>query len=234
MTAKADAGVLVASYLSLRRYIGILGLALPGVLFAGGLVLDDGLQPSLSAYYHTGMRDVFVGTLCAIGVFLLSYRGYERNDRIAGNLACVFAVGVAICPVARDGAHGTPVWVGRAHFGFAAAFFLTLVYFSMFLFTRMAPVPTPRKLVRNRVYRTCGIIMLACVVLIAALEIAGADALMRRYRLVFAFETAAILAFGVSWLVKGEAILGDRPRAGAATGSGALPGSPLGARHDER
>ena len=30
-------------------------------------------QGSMSAYYHTGMRDIFVGTLCAIGVFLLIY-----------------------------------------------------------------------------------------------------------------------------------------------------------------
>lgn len=43
-------------------------------------------------FYHTGMRNVFVGTLCAIGFFLLSYKGYESSDDIAGDLGCVFTL----------------------------------------------------------------------------------------------------------------------------------------------
>lgn len=50
---------------------------------------------------YTGMRDVFVGALCAIAVFLRSYRGYDRRDHIAGNLACVFAAGDDRVPVAH-------------------------------------------------------------------------------------------------------------------------------------
>src|SRR5262245_5003850 len=90
---------LVLSYLSLRKAIGLLGACLPFVLAIGLFVLDGkGLQGSISGYYHTEMRDVFVGILCAIGVFLLSYRGYESEDRIAGNLACAFAIGTALFP----------------------------------------------------------------------------------------------------------------------------------------
>jgi len=41
---------------------------------------DPGIQDSISSYYYTDMRDVLVGSLCAIGVFLWSYRGYDDPD----------------------------------------------------------------------------------------------------------------------------------------------------------
>ena len=95
---------LVFSYLELRKAIGILGMVLPFVVSLGAwLFFQEGIQRSISAYYHTGMRDVFVGTLFAIGFFLLSYKGYERSDAIAGDLGCLFAVGVALFPTAPEG-----------------------------------------------------------------------------------------------------------------------------------
>ncbi len=122
---------LVFSYLALRKAIGLLGIAFPFVLSLGALILfQTGIQSSLSSYYHTGMRDVFVGTLCVIGFFLLSYKGYERSDDIAGDLACVFAVGVALFPITPDGvaASGAHL-IGYVHLACAALFFLTLIYF---------------------------------------------------------------------------------------------------------
>src|SRR6266540_6600402 len=94
---------LVLSYLGLRKAIGIIGTALPFVLAFGKILLEGpGIQSSISDYYHTGMRDIFVGSLCAIAVFLMSYRGYDRKDDIAGDLACVFALGVALFPIAPE------------------------------------------------------------------------------------------------------------------------------------
>jgi hypothetical protein len=95
-TQQEKENALIISYLTLRKAIGILGAALPFVLAIGAAVLFmTGIQDSISAYYYTGMRNVFVGMLCATGFFLLSYKGYERKDSIAGNLGCLFAVGVA-------------------------------------------------------------------------------------------------------------------------------------------
>src|SRR5690554_5561503 len=89
---------LVRSYLSLRKAIGIIGIGLPFTLAIGGLLLGIDLQKSISCYYHTDLRNLFVGSLCAIAVVLWSYRGFERKDDIAGNLACIFALGVALFP----------------------------------------------------------------------------------------------------------------------------------------
>jgi hypothetical protein len=71
----------VRSYLTLRKAIGIVGFALPIVIMIGKMILQGpGIQHSVSGYYYTVMRDVLVGSLCAIGVFLWSYRGYDDPD----------------------------------------------------------------------------------------------------------------------------------------------------------
>lgn len=208
----APGGPLVLSYLSLRKAVGIIGLALPFVLALGRILLQGcGLQSSISSYYYTDVGDVFVGALCAIGVFLGSYR-YGPKDEIAGRLACVFAIGVALLPTTPEGvATCREQIIGTFHLAFAALLFLTLAYFCLKLFTLTnQPKPTPRKLQRNTVYRVCGYAILASILLIA---VAAIPAVCRRICWLkprFWLESVAVVAFGVAWLVKGETILKDK------------------------
>jgi hypothetical protein len=204
---------LVLSYLGLRKAIGIIGIALPFVLAFGKMLLDSpGLEGSISYYYYTGMRDVFVGSLCSIAIFLMSYRGYERADDIAGKLACIFALGVALFPTECVG-NVAPAGhvIGILHLVFAACFLLTLAYFSLALFRKTDPTktPTPRKLQRNRVYTVCGYTILACVVLAAIAGFVVTDPSVKKLDPIFWLESIAVIAFGMSWLTKGEAILKD-------------------------
>jgi hypothetical protein len=209
---------LVLSYLELRRAIGVLGVALPFVVFLGALIIfQTGMQNSISGYYYTGMRNVLVGTLCVFGVFLWSYKGYDDTDNLAGNLACVFAVGAALFPTAPNipDPSVTALWVGRIHVIFASLFFCTLIYFALFLFTKKDPHSkrplTKRKKQRNNVYRGCGYTMAACIVLIFVYFILpdAQVALFEPIKPVFWLETIAILAFGISWLIKGQTLLKD-------------------------
>ena len=203
---------LLRSYLSLRKSIGLIGTALPFVLGLGGLLFASlSLQSSVSSYYHTALRDVLVGSLCAIAVFLWSYCGYDRRDRIAGNLACICALGVALFPTAPENPTALQSALSRVHLISAAGFFLTLAYFSIVLF-RLSddPTPTSRKLQRNLVYEACGYTILACIVGIGALSLTPAGERLKQLRPVFWLEAAAIVAFGISWAVKGETILKDR------------------------
>lgn len=64
---------------------------------------------------------------------------------------------------------------------------------------------------RNRVYITCGIIMLGCILLISSYFIFELHQYLVIYNLkpIFWLETFALWAFGVSWLTKGQAILSD-------------------------
>lgn len=204
---------LVLSYLGLRKAIGTIGIALPFVLAFGKVLLEGpGIQSSMSAYYHTAMRDVFVGSLCAIAVFLMSYRGYERQDYIAGKLACAFAIGVAFFPTAPDlEPTAREKMLSMAHSLFAMAFFITLAYFSLAQFRKTDPSkpPTPRKLQRNKVYTVCGWTILTCILLIAVVALFPGDSPVKRLDPVFWLESLAVVAFGISWLTKGEAILKD-------------------------
>ncbi|NUM79732.1 DUF998 domain-containing protein [bacterium] len=205
---------LVLSYLDIRKAIGIIGIALPLALAIGKYFIDGpGMESSISHYYYTGMRNVLVGSLCAIAVFLLSYRGYERKDELAGDFACIFAIGVAFFPT-------TPVLnaterdkiIGILHLIFATAFFSTLAYFSLALFRikDKTKIITPRKKLRNHIYLVCGCTILACIVLIAMVSLLSPESPIKQHNPVFWLEAIAIWAFGWSWFTKGEGILKDR------------------------
>jgi hypothetical protein len=205
----------VLSYIGLRRAVGAIGVALPFVLWFGAFVVGADWQPSISAYYHTEMRDVLVGALCAIGVFLFSYK-FGRLDSWAANVAAVTAIGVALVPTPRGAdATGWEAVAGVLHVVFSGVFLLTLAFFSLVLFTRTKPggQPTPRKQIRNRVYVTCGVVIIACVLLIVLTPVAVPAPVKDALHPVFWWEAIAIVAFGVSWFVKGETLWRDQRRA---------------------
>lgn len=210
-----EPGTLVRSYLFLRRAIGLIGTALPFVLIIGGLLLEgypDGLRNSVSGYYYSDMRDVYVGAMCAAGIFLLSYRGYDRNDETASVVGSISAIGTALLPMTPPGGGSDADQViGILHVVFAVVFFLTLAYYCLVLFPRSGGVRvTARKVQRNRVYHATGLIILACLVLMAVFAwfLDGETADLRP---ALWLESLATLAFGLAWLTKGEAILGDLP-----------------------
>jgi hypothetical protein len=88
---------LIVSYMYLRKTVGWIGSLLPVVLIASSLFFTT--RPySMSGYYYTHMRNVFVGALCALGVFLVAYAGYDDVDRWITNIAGGCAIGVAFCP----------------------------------------------------------------------------------------------------------------------------------------
>ncbi len=222
-TQTNDKTNLVISYLTLRKAIGILGISFPVILVIGSIVAGgyDEIQNSISDYYHTNMRNIFVGVLCAFGLFLFSYKGYDKIDNIFGNLGGIFALGVALFPTTPDSTlpigccHSVAInpLIGRIHLLSAALFFIVLSYFSLFLFTKTKPskIFTDRKKLRNRVYKICGFIMLGCIGLIAVyfLFLENDYPQLSSINPVFWLETLALLAFGTSWIVKGNMILQD-------------------------
>ena len=211
----------VISYLTLRKAVGILGITLPVIMVIGSALFGkcEGIQSSISLYYHTNMRNIFVGILCAIALFLFAYKGYDKRDAIAGNLACIFALSVAFFPtsVAEPILPCIPYSfenhiISSIHFISAGGFFLVIAYFSIFLFTKKDQNPTKMKLKRNKLYRVCGYIILGCILLIAVYSICQRFNYcqnLQKYDPVFWLESLALWAFGISWLTKGNTILTD-------------------------
>lgn len=215
---------LLISYMSLRQIVGLLGILLPILLILGAYYYGDCsiIQSSISDYYHTKMRNILVGVLCAVALFMFTYKGYDKKDSIAGNLACIFAIGIAFFPTEVDTLSECAEqcifyenWVNTAHFVFATLFFIVLIYFSLFLFTQSntpkSLQKTPKRK-RNTTFHICGYIMIVCVLLIALYFFVLKEKFPELKHLdpVFWLETIALWAFGISWIVKGQLIFKDK------------------------
>jgi hypothetical protein len=196
-TAAADREVADSvSWRRLRTAVGVLGTLTPLLVWTAVLVRSGsgGPQPSISDYYHTAGRDVFVGVLVAIGVFLVFYSPY-RLDALLTSAAGILAVVVALVPTGGG--------AGAVHLVAAALLFLLLATISIALFTRGADADaTPQKRRRNRVYRVCGFVIIGCLVLAVAATWWPILDWLPAY--LFWLETVMLVAFGVSWYVKGE------------------------------
>ena len=215
-----DTRDVVLSFYRVRQALGWLGLALPIVLIGGTLALGHPLPPSLSDFYYTPLRDVFVGILVSLGVFLLTYLGHRQpralvSDRNVSTVAGLGALGTALFPndtldACLDAQIPSLTLPGAAHVASATLFLTMTAVFCLVLFRRSdSGRKAPLKRWRNRVYLACG------VVIVAALAGLGAYFLVvtpeqrcavAELRPVLWLEVVTVLAFGLSWLVKGRAI----------------------------
>ena len=214
---------LLIHYLTLRKSVGLLGIFLPLVLIFGVKFLTNCniLQDSISDYYYTKMGHYMTGTLCAVSLFMFSYKGYGPKDLWAGRGASLFALGVAFFPCSNFHPlsackvlelKGNQV-TNLIHFGSAACLFLILSFFCLFLFTKSSGHPTKRKKQRNVVYKICGIIILLSIILIFLYSVVPAlHKQFEKYKPIFWLETLSLLAFGLSWLTKGEGLLPDKKK----------------------
>jgi hypothetical protein len=199
-----------------RMFIGLLGLMMPSLLWviAGWRPIEGfprwELLSSVSAYYYSGAVVVFVGILVALGVFLVTYRGYDNEynwlDRLAGIIAGVAAIGVAFFPTEAPPGMPQPPWwtpqTGTIHFICAFALFGAFIFFSAFLFPKSnvekgETLPSNKR-IRNILYRLFGGAMLVCMALIF---------IIKQYteKSIFWPEAIALEFFALSWLLKGRA-----------------------------
>jgi hypothetical protein len=210
----------VLSYKALRRAVGYVAIALPFALVIPYLLDSDHriIQGSISAYYYTGLRNVFVGSLCAIAMFMICARGYDKKDEYAGFLAAICAIGVAFCPMSP---RNIQIKIASAteprfplHYPFAVLLFLTLGYFCLVLFRMTDGKLTRQKLQRNTVYAVCGwtiYIAMATEAFLGFLAKSGALPRWLGEHHLLLCEIACLWAFGYAWLIKGEGFFKDVP-----------------------
>jgi hypothetical protein len=208
---------LVISYLGVRRAIGAVGLLLPILLGpVGWLVFGIEIQDNISSYYHTPLRDVFVGAMCTIGVFLFCYRGYDWIESWSANFGCLSALGVALFPLDpnSDPLHQRSV-VGYLHTISGVAFFLTLAFYSLYHFPTSKAEKhefAPHEAERNFIYRTSGALILLSLIAMGVYLLLLPEEwghLFNHYNFLFWMQWVAVWAFAASWLTKGRAIFAD-------------------------
>lgn len=223
-----NAKKLVISYRLLQRLLGLLGLALPAALLLFTLVSGRALERSISDFYYTQMGGFLVGTLSAVGVFLLCYNGFpdERPnpgllrrlwaDRTFSLLAGIGAIGVALFPVYRKGfspplvldpeTQATTITyfgfmnaVDLPHYVSAVLFFVCITVLVVFFFPRGEQGRTKRKMT----YYLCGLAMIGSLLIMLTYFLSETKAAFGPYFL-FIFESIAVLAFALAWLAKGK------------------------------
>lgn len=205
----------VRSYLIMRIVVGALGVALPFLLvLVDGWWFDGDPFPrdSLSAYYYSGVRELFVGTLCAIGVFLFTYKVADRTldnslSFVAGVAAGMVALfpteppsgGIALTPLQERWGEGV---VGTIHYGAATVFIVSLAVISYYYGKREGDRPARpggrSPAFWRRFHWLCAGAIGAALVWIVVTEIAGGP----RTSLLIG-EAVSVWAFGVSWFWKG-------------------------------
>jgi hypothetical protein len=240
-------------YMSLRRLVGCIGALLPATLIAGNTIFTRTLPDSMSDYYYSHMRNILVAALSALGIFLICYAGYDAWDRWLTNLSGFGLIGVAFCvpsPPSPVRLSTVQRVVADVHFTCAAVALVALAFMAL-RFTRTYSTPdstghgvmnwvraafgfapdgpgeprTPAKQRRDRVYRVCGFAMFGTMALAGLANIVPASD-QDGIPFLFVFEALTVIAFGVAWLVKGQAMVVPAALKDQRGGGGAMTVSP--------
>jgi hypothetical protein len=189
------------SYRNMRAIIGYVGLALPIALLLSGAV-DGHVESSLSAYYYTKAGNVFTGSLCVIGIFLLAYRltSWAAVDNIATSLAGIAALGVAFFHAAPQHATLNQLRLADVHLTCAAVLFILLGGISLFIFPR--DVLSSERW-RAHCYRALGALIWLAVVLMPVLNWL-ASSFYDSDHVFLILETVCVMAFATSFILKGH------------------------------
>lgn len=230
---KEEHNKLVLSYMALRNLVGYAGLLLPLALMlltkeSNGKFSEN----SISDYYYTRNGDILVVLMSVLGIFLFTYKGYGKDwkERALTLIAAICALGVAFSPtrgmpvqnkeVQEISIHTHIAFGGESiHLLCAATFFIastfTLIYyFPMSDLTKDElkdrPAQKIQKIKRNKVFKICGWVILACIAILAIyMLLKEAGIFKTNFPVIFAFETVAVIAFGIAWLTKGQTLLPD-------------------------
>ncbi len=220
----------VRSYLLIRTVVGFIGILLPIVLIIGEAYFLKGgvhVRGSLSAYYHTSMQNIFVGSLCVTGFLLITYMaGMPRTwDFWLSLIAGVAVLAVVFFPTWRPnvptgaplcGSNPSPpgcspleqalgeALTARIHAAAAAVFILCLAAIS-FLFARREKTHNHNDS-RKRFHIFCG----AVILIAAAWAVIGGALKIDIGELtpLYVGEIISVWAFGASWLAKGKDLRG--------------------------
>ncbi|CAM3883502.1 MULTISPECIES: hypothetical protein [Flavobacterium] len=220
--------LLIKNSYTLRMLIGVLGILLPLILPLLLLFTDKFKEvlPSISHYYYTKSGPLFIAIMSLLAVFFIIYKE-KCADFIISSIAGIAALLVVLLPTdsLENGClnpyknHVVTILEKNEtrenlHYIAAGIFLLALAYMSIFRFTiiNQGYENAKKQLqLRHRLYRTLGIIMVFCLLIIFF----GSDHFNKMYNnsfhkfhddhnLTFWFESVAVECFGIAWLVKGR------------------------------
>jgi hypothetical protein len=210
---------ILSTYTYLR--LGMIGVSIvfPLVLWWGGLIFGVEFQASISTYYHTPMRDIFVGSMIAIGAFLWFYQGIPKEENFALNCAGILAIVVALTPTAfleKDGQvkcetfttvpmHGiSETTASYIHGTSAILFFAAIAFVCIFTSGKtLEAISNPaRKRFYEKTYKFLGAGMIISPLSSALLLLFWNE----KGNIIYFIELIAVWSFSAYWIVKTKEI----------------------------
>lgn len=193
----------------LRVMIGVLGMLLPWMV---ALICLSWVESISCTYYSLYAVGTFMVILGSASMLLISYKGYDNIDDTTSTIAGIFGLLICLFPMTyvdepsiTTGILHLPSNVSNIfHCVSAFGFFGVLAFMSFFLFTKTdnKDSMTKKKKIKNIIYRVCGVGMLCSFLLLLLNFIPN----LPIYNLTWIVETIALFFFGVSWIVKANAI----------------------------
>jgi len=183
---------LQATYRYLRLAIILLMLLL-GFSVVLQIAADDGkVLPSVSAYYHSPARDVFVASLCAFGTCLIIHRGRSDTEDVLLNGAGYLSFFIAFVPTTPAHARGE-AGAGLSEEFIVAATQNTWALLAAGLVGLIIEIVVLPQRERHRRSRRGRVVLVAGV--LAYIALVAVFVLAREFFLTYAHAAAAILWF---------------------------------------
>jgi hypothetical protein len=201
-----EKSIRVINHKTMRVIIGLIAFLMP---FAVWLLSEHPRLSSISISYWTDSRDIFVGSLIAVGFFLSAYNGTGRCGRLEKMLsraACLFAVGIALFPT-RDFFNqidNAPSWIlhisnhnpQTIHYTAAISLFVCLFFMLLFFSFRAS---RKGKAGRSMTYLGFSLGMLLGMPVLYIIL----DKVVGQYDSLFYVEWLGLALFGAGWFTAG-------------------------------
>jgi hypothetical protein len=203
----------VCDFETQRFFIGLTAMALPFLV----TIIYQEIITSISAYYYTISRNVFVGLLFITGFFLLVYNGRYYYEALISKIAALCAIGTALAPT------GFPEEIDEhkdclekiihssegLHYFFSILLFVQLIFLCL-CFARRAKLKKDRfSDARRIIYLVCSALMTVSLLSFPLLSmftpLTTED--LNRVNLLFFAESTALIAFGTAWFTAGKPLM---------------------------
>lgn len=183
------------------------------------------VKPTISDTYYTPMGEYFTGTLGSIALFMLCYKGHKLrpgehlSDNLLTNLIGICAFLVALFPTSATMPTGLPclndnfrvfqsgIITNTFHFTSATILFLCLGRMSYTNFRRSNKQEEFGLGSDDKYFKILGIIIYLSVALLFVYKVLEnhLPESIKDYCPFYWLEATALVAFGLSWLIKGKA-----------------------------
>ncbi|MCK5401543.1 MAG: hypothetical protein KAJ28_07895 [Flavobacteriaceae bacterium] len=210
------------SYYMIRKIIGLLGVLLPVLV----VVFYGDFLSSISHYYYTKSSVFFISILFAFGILLISYKGYERDkkneilsDNVITHIGGIAVLIVVFFPTSCLDSNSLEIFnmcsskdyplfghsntiINAIHLISAGIFLFIMGWMSIYRFTKGSDKS------KNKMYKFFGYVVwisIGVLLIEFVIEQFNSDFKITNYD-VFILETISVFSFGISWLIKGEAI----------------------------